>query len=131
MIHGLDIGGDDYISKPFNPPELMSRIRSVLRVKELFDSLNRTKAELSRYVSLSTIEMVEKFTSGEMLKAGETRNVTVLFSDIRNFTTMSETFPPSEIITLLNEYLEIMTSVIQRNGGIVDKFIGDAIMAVF
>ncbi|MFC1858015.1 response regulator [Thermodesulfobacteriota bacterium] len=131
MIHGLDIGGDDYIGKPFNPPELLSRVRSALRLKELFDRLSRTKAELSRYVSLSTIEMVEKTTSVEMLKAGESRDVTVLFSDIRGFTTLSENMDPQKVFEMLNLYLSKQIKVIESHQGIVDKLSGDEIMAIF
>lgn len=131
LIHGLDIGGDDYIGKPFNPPELLSRIRSALRLKELFDKLLKTKAELSRYVSLSTIEMVEKSTSGEMLKAGESRDVTVLFSDIRGFTTLSENMDPQKVFEMLNLYLSKQINIIEDHQGIIDKLSGDEIMAIF
>ncbi len=131
MIHGLDIGGDDYIGKPFNAPELLSRIRSALRIKDLFDKLSKIKAELSRYVSLSTIEMVEKTTSGEILKAGETRNVTVLFSDLRGFTTLSEHMDPQKVFEMLNLYLSKQIKVIEEHQGIIDKLTGDEIMAIF
>jgi len=131
MIHGLDIGGDDYIGKPFNPSELLSRIRSALRLKELFDKLSKTKAELSRYVSLSTLEMVEKSTSGDMLKAGETRDVTVLFSDIRGFTNITEHMDPKKVFEMLNLYLSKQIEVIEKHHGIIDKLSGDEIMAIF
>jgi adenylate cyclase len=131
MIHGLDIGGDDYIGKPFNPPELLSRIRSALRFKELFDRLSRTKSELSRYVSLSTMELVEKSISGEMLKAGETRDVTILFSDIRGFTSLSENMDPQKVFEMLNLYLSKQIKVIEQHHGIIDKLTGDEIMAIF
>jgi adenylate cyclase len=131
IIHGLDIGGDDYIGKPFNPQELMSRIRSALRVKELFDKLTRTKLELSRYVSLSTIEMVEKSTSGEILKAGESKDVTVLFSDIRGFTTLSENMDPRKVFEILNLCLSEQIKIIEDHQGIIDKLSGDEIMAIF
>ena len=62
---------------------------------------------------------------------GERRPVCVLFSDIRGFTTMSERLPPDELILLLNDFLTQMTRCIERHGGMVDKFIGDAVMAVF
>jgi len=58
IIHDLNIGGDDYIRKPFDTLELFSRIRAALRVKELYDNLVQTKADLARYVSLSTVQMV-------------------------------------------------------------------------
>ena len=60
IVHGLDMGGDDYVKKPFVTVELISRIRAALRVKKLYDELARTKAELARYVSLSTLRMAER-----------------------------------------------------------------------
>jgi adenylate cyclase len=67
----------------------------------------------------------------EIRLGGERIRLTVLFSDIRNFTTMSEGMKPEEVVEVLNEYLTAMTEIIFRNGGMVDKFIGDAIMAIF
>lgn len=63
--------------------------------------------------------------------SGELREVTVLFSDLRGFTTLSEGLTPPEVVTRLNRYFTAMVEVIHRNGGMVDKFIGDAVMAVF
>lgn len=131
LIHGLDLGGNDYIGKPFNTTELMSRIRSALRLKELLDKLVKTKSELSRYVSLSTIDMIEKSASGEMLKAGETRDVTVLFSDIRGFTNLSENMDPQEVFEMLNLCLSKQIKIIEYYHGIIDKLSGDEIMAIF
>jgi adenylate cyclase len=62
---------------------------------------------------------------------GEEREVTILFADLRGFTTMSEKFSPHELLTLLNRYLDRMSAEIERQGGVIDKFIGDAIMALF
>ena len=62
---------------------------------------------------------------------GEEREVTILFADLRGFTPLSENLAPRELIELLNDYLERMSSEIERHGGVIDKFIGDAIMAVF
>jgi adenylate cyclase len=60
---------------------------------------------------------------------GEKREVTVLFSDIREFTKYSERMAPSNVVNMLNDYLKIMTSVIFKNDGVIDKFMGDAILA--
>lgn len=62
---------------------------------------------------------------------GEEREVTILFSDLRGFTTMSEKLRPQELLALLNRYLDRMSAEIERHGGVIDKFIGDAIMALF
>ncbi|MDH4262662.1 MAG: HAMP domain-containing protein [Spirochaetia bacterium] len=70
-------------------------------------------------------------SGGDLLTSGQRRNVTVLFSDIRGFTTISESLTPHEVVEMLNDYLEIMTDIIIKFGGVVDKFVGDEIFAVF
>ena len=59
------------------------------------------------------------------------KQVSVLFSDIRGFTTISETWPPDQLVTILNEYMTEMVAVVFENKGSIDKFVGDAIVAVF
>ena len=72
----------------------------------------------------------ELMRSGSVL-GGEEREITVLFSDLRGFTTLCESLAPREVVQLLNRYLTRMTAEIESEGGVVDKFIGDAIMAIF
>jgi len=131
IIQGLEMGGDDYIRKPFDASELFSRIRACLRVKKLYDDLSRTKTELSRYVSLATVNMVEKMTSTEAFQANRTAEVTVLFSDIRGFTNISENMDPAKVFDMLDLNLRIQFEVIEKYNGIIDKLNGDEIMAVF
>ncbi|MBK9295192.1 MAG: HAMP domain-containing protein [Oligoflexia bacterium] len=75
--------------------------------------------------------IANKLMSGEMKLGGENRDATVFFSDIRGFTSFSEKVTPEDVVNMLNEYFKIMVSIINANHGVVDKFIGDAIMAVW
>ena len=68
---------------------------------------------------------------GEAVLGGEERQVTVLFSDLRNFTSFSEHRPPQEIVSRLNRYFTRMSEVVERNHGMIDKFLGDGVMAIF
>ena len=70
-------------------------------------------------------------TNPEEMLVGDNRVLAILFSDIRSFTTISEGFMPDELVKSLNEYFEMLVDIIMKHGGIVDKYIGDAIMAIF
>lgn len=90
--------------------------------------LRRTRGTLDRYISPALVDYVlENLETVEL--GGQKKELTILFSDVRNFTTLTESADPTELIKLLNEYLEAMTEIIFKYDGIVDKFIGDGIMA--
>ncbi|MEW6535251.1 MAG: adenylate/guanylate cyclase domain-containing protein [Candidatus Auribacterota bacterium] len=90
----------------------------------------RIKHMFGHYVSPNILE--ELIHNPGMLKlGGENRELTVLFSDIRGFTSYCETKSPEEVVSILNEYLDAMTEIIMAQGGTLDKYVGDAIMAVF
>ncbi len=76
-------------------------------------------------------EVAEQMLAGGIALGGETREVTVLFCDLRGFTSWSRSLPPEEVVHWLNMHMTAMTRVVYEHGGIVDKFIGDALMAVF
>lgn len=89
-----------------------------------------TRAALSRFLSQAAVEEV---LSGRMKlnMAGQNAEVTVLFADIRGFTTMSSHMPPEEVVRFLNAFFGEAVDAVEKNGGVVDKFIGDCVMAVW
>jgi len=101
---------------------------SMLMLEDI-SSEKRMKSTMSRYMDPSIADQV--LASGAELLGGRSVTATVLFSDIRGFTTLTEELGPQATVSLLNEYFEIMVDCIQREGGMLDKFIGDAIMAAF
>jgi adenylate cyclase len=90
----------------------------------------RLKSAFSTYVSPEVVEQIARDSSLLHL-GGERKRLTVLFSDIRSFTSYSEKLSPEEIVAVLNDYLSRMSSTIFKQKGTIDKFIGDAIMAIF
>lgn len=87
------------------------------------------RSALERFLSPEVVEMV--VANPDIRLGGVNQEVTVMFADIRGFTTMSETMEPARVVEILNEYFTRVTDVIFDNGGTLDKYIGDAVMAVF
>lgn len=98
-------------------------------------SANRAKREIERafkkYVAPQVVNEIAKSGKYELKLGGENRDIAVLFVDIRGFTPLSESLEPEQVVDILNSYLELTTSCIFRYGGTLDKFVGDATMAVF
>lgn len=134
-IEGTERGADAYLSKPFNDRELLAEVRNLLALKETEQQV----AELNTYLTESVLKrflpasLVRRAAKGELLLdlRPEPRMVTVLFSDIVGFTQLSNTLRSRRVAELLNEYLAEMTRVIFDNGGTIDKFMGDAILALY
>jgi class 3 adenylate cyclase/HAMP domain-containing protein len=92
----------------------------------------REKLQMQKFVSESTISMIKEHSkSGEVGLGGKRQNLTFLFSDVRGFTSMSEKLEPEKVVAILNEYLDLQAQIIKKNGGDIDKFVGDEVMAVF
>ncbi|QRO00432.1 HAMP domain-containing protein [Archangium violaceum] len=90
----------------------------------------QVRAALSRYLSPDVVDLVVS-NPDKLRLGGERREVTIFFADVVGFTRLSESQPPEIIVALLNELFTFATEIIQRRGGIIDKFIGDCIMAVW
>lgn len=84
-----------------------------------------------KYVAPQVVDEIAKSGKYHITLGGENRNIAVLFVDIRGFTPMSESLEPEQVVDILNSYLNLTTNAIFNNGGTLDKFIGDATMAVF
>ncbi|MGB3404976.1 MAG: response regulator [Microcoleaceae cyanobacterium] len=134
-IEGVERGADAYVSKPFNDRELLAEVRNLRSLKEN----ERRVAELNRYLTESVLkrflppQMVEKAANGDLLLDlnPEPRVITILFTDLVGFTRISNALQARRIAELLNEYLAEMTQAVFATRGTVDKFIGDAVMAIY
>ncbi|MGA3194024.1 MAG: adenylate/guanylate cyclase domain-containing protein [Terriglobales bacterium] len=89
----------------------------------------KIRKTFSQYLSPGVIALIEKDPQKYIHPGGEVQDLTVMFSDIRDFTSLSEGLTPDELVNLLNQYLSAMTDILFRNLGTLDKYIGDAIMA--
>ncbi len=91
----------------------------------------RERADMQKFVSQSTVEMIQRGPSTPETRAGSRQVITLLFSDIRGFTAFAERRPPEEAVAALNRYLQLQADLVQRFRGDVDKFMGDAVFAHF
>ncbi len=104
--------------------------RSLTASEQQLVEQTRVRTALSRYLSADVVELIAR--EPERLRlGGERREVTVLFSDVCGFTRLSESLPPETVVALLNELFTFATEIIHKRGGIIDKFIGDSVMAVW
>ena len=125
LVMGFGVGANDYLTKPFASDELLARVSVHLELAKISDSY-------SRFVPRQFLEQLGKERIVDVALGDQVqREMTVLFSDIRNFTQMSEGMTPAETFGFVNQYLGAMEPAISGHSGVIDKFVGDAVMALF
>ncbi len=141
IIECIEAGADDYLFKPFNPVLLQARIKAGIERKRWHDKEEQYRQQLERnekfiratfgrYLSDEIVTDILERPEGLEL-GGDLRRVSIMLSDIRGFTSLSENLAPAQVVTMLNRYLGTMTDIIMAHHGTIDEFIGDAILAVF
>jgi adenylate cyclase len=125
VVRCIELGAEDYLSKPLNAVLLRARVSASLEKKRLRDQAR----ELIR--KFATSEVAADLMAGGFELGGKWVDATVMFSDIRSFTTITEAAGPAGTIELLNTYYTLMFDAINGHGGIVNQMIGDGLMAVF
>lgn len=114
--------------KPTTQDELGLLTESFVQMGKGLAERERLKDTFGRFINK---DIAEKAMKGELTLGGETKEVTIFFSDIRSFTAISEKLYPHEIVEFLNQYMTRMVACVNKTNGVVDKFIGDAIMGVW
>jgi adenylate cyclase len=132
VVRCIEMGADDYIAKPFDPVFLRARINGSLTKKRLQDlERERVRATFSRFVPEPVVDEVLRRTDDDLRLRGVRVDGTVMFGDLRAFTTFAEATPADDVIEVLNTYLTEMTDAILDNGGTLVAYMGDGIMAAF
>jgi class 3 adenylate cyclase len=145
-IRGLDAGADDYVIKPFDAFELLARVRAMMRIKEMHDTMEEWNRDLTEKVrqqveELQRLDRLKRYLSPQVAQTvlGENqdlfkshrREITVVFLDLRGFTAFSDSAEPEEVMELLRHYHAAMGKLIFKYDGTLERFAGDGIMVFF
>lgn len=153
-IKGLEAGADEFLTKPVNQPELLARVRSLLRIKSLYDKVEAQAEQLAalncelesrveeqvseierlgrlrRFLSPQVADLVVQRGDDSLLDSHR-RQIATLFCDLRGFTAFSETGEPEDVMNVLQVYHETMGKLIYEHEGTIDHRAGDGIMVIF
>ena len=151
-VHALEAGADDFVAKPFNQAELLARVRSLLRIKAYQDMVEAQAAQLADWnrtlearvqeqvKQMERLGRLRRFFSphladliarDESVLESHRREITVVFCDLRGFTSMSEAAEPEEVMRILGEYFAVLGEIISSFEGTVEHFAGDGVMVFF
>jgi class 3 adenylate cyclase len=125
VVKGVQKGAEDYLPKPFEPILLKARIEASLEKKSLRDQQRKLLH------TFATPEVAEELLASGFTLGGKNIRASIMFADIRSFTTISEQHSANETIDLLNKYFATVFEPIAHHGGIVNNIMGDGLMAVF
>ena len=125
IVHGIELGADDYLPKSCDPILLKARIGACLEKKRLRDQQRKILH------TFATQEIAEELMSNGFNLGGKRMDATILFADIRSFTSYAEHNDAEEVLETLNEYFAAMFEPIASHGGIVNQILGDGLMALF
>jgi class 3 adenylate cyclase len=154
VVAGFEAGGDDYLTKPVDPTALGARVRAMLRIKALHDTVQAQAGELARFnatleqrvaeqlAELERVGRLKRFFSpqlAELIVRGgaddplksHRREIVVVFIDIRGFTAFAETADPEDVMSVLREYHQRMGEIIVAHDGTLERFTGDGMMVFF
>lgn len=153
-VNGLEAGADDFLGKPVNGSELLARVRSLVRVKQLFDRVQAQAAELKalnedlerrvadKVAEVERLSKLKRFLAPQVaarvaldgadsILASHRREIAVVFFDLRGFTAFSERCEPEDVLRVLREFHHAVGTESQRFSGTIERFVGDGAMVFF
>ncbi|MDD3149108.1 MAG: adenylate/guanylate cyclase domain-containing protein, partial [Candidatus Riflebacteria bacterium] len=133
-VKGIAAGADAVAQGDYSPRLLLEKTDEFSLLADSFNEMTNGLAQrekMRRFVSENLYERLEKTTGLNEMGSAKLSRLSMLASDIRGFTTLSEQHDPQQIVSLLNDYFTVMETAIKKHGGVIERFVGDAVSAVF